>query len=370
MKRPALGLTLALLCLLLSAHAAASKETWTKVTTRNFTLVGNASEKEIRQVATRLEEFREGFSRVFNKARTNTFIPTTVIVFKDYDSYRPFNPGENSGYFQAGEDVNYITLAVRQPPGIINDPFETIYHEYTHLLVKNNMTGVPAWFNEGLAEYYSQFEVRKDGREIVLGKPIGYHVRRMREEKFLPLATLLAVDRDSPYYNEGSKRNVFYAESWALVHYLIANENAQRQGQFTRFLQLTGMGMRSESAFRAAFQNDFEAVEKELKAYVTRDSYVGRIIPLDTPLSSDAEVQSTPVSDAEAQAYLGDLLLHTNRLSDAEQYIQKALALDSKVPMAHASLGMLRFRQRRMADAQKELELAVADDSRNYIAHW
>ncbi|MGB8509609.1 MAG: tetratricopeptide repeat protein [Pyrinomonadaceae bacterium] len=355
---------------MLFVQAAAAKETWTKVTTKNFTLIGNASEKEIRGVATRLEQFREGFSRIFNRARMNTFVPTTVIVFKDYDSYKPFNPGANSGYFQAGQDVNYITLAVRQPYGVINDPFETIYHEYTHLLIKNNMTGVPAWFNEGLAEYYSKFEVQKDGMEVLLGKPIGYHVLRLREEKFLPLATLLAVDHDSPYYNERSKRNVFYAESWALVHYLIANENKGRQAEFTRFLQLLRTGVPSQTAFRTAFSTDFDLVEKELKAYVMRDSYVGRIIPLGERLSSDASTQSAPVTDAEAQGYLADLLLHTNRLTEAETYVQKALALDPKLPMAHATLGMLRFRQRRIADAQKELEIAVADDSRNYLAHY
>ena len=32
---------------------------------------------------------------------------------------------------------------------------------------------------------------------------------------------VLAVDRDSPLYNERDKAGVFYAESWALLHYLL-----------------------------------------------------------------------------------------------------------------------------------------------------
>ena len=42
----------------------------------------------------------------------------------------------------------------------------------------------------------------------------------LRSEPWIPLATLLAVDHSSPYYNEKSHAGMFYAESWALVHML------------------------------------------------------------------------------------------------------------------------------------------------------
>jgi hypothetical protein len=58
MRRTRLLLLFALICLLAAAHAAPAKDTWTSVRSKNFYLVGNASEKEIRQVATRLEQFR------------------------------------------------------------------------------------------------------------------------------------------------------------------------------------------------------------------------------------------------------------------------------------------------------------------------
>ena len=79
-------------------------------------------------------------------------MPTTVIVFKNDDSYRPFKPNENTaGYFQPGPDVNYITLKLGKELGSEQDPFTIIFHEYTHLLVKNTSGNVPTWFNEGLA---------------------------------------------------------------------------------------------------------------------------------------------------------------------------------------------------------------------------
>ncbi|HKB89316.1 MAG TPA: hypothetical protein VKC60_02240, partial [Opitutaceae bacterium] len=90
--------------------SAQAKDTWTLVHSKNFTLVGNASEKDIRQVATRLEQFREAFILLLKGAKFETPVPTTVVVFKSASSYKPFNVGNNAGYFQKGDDVNYITL--------------------------------------------------------------------------------------------------------------------------------------------------------------------------------------------------------------------------------------------------------------------
>src|SRR5437660_10664677 len=148
-----LGISIALL--VTSAGASATGEdAWASVHSKNFTLVGNASEKDIRLVANRLEQFRQVFSLVFATITINSPVPTTVIVFKSDSSYKPFKVNPNvAGYFQPGEDVNYITLTTEKSSD--EQPFRTIFHEYVHLLVENTMGAtVPLWFNEGLAEYY------------------------------------------------------------------------------------------------------------------------------------------------------------------------------------------------------------------------
>src|ERR1041384_8584461 len=97
------------LCLLIviSQHTpVAAKDTWVSVRTKNFFMLGNASEKDIRKVALKLEQFREVFTRLFPKMRFNTPVPTTVVVFKNDSSYAPFKPGPNTaGYFQPGPDA-------------------------------------------------------------------------------------------------------------------------------------------------------------------------------------------------------------------------------------------------------------------------
>src|SRR5207248_5504833 len=322
-------ITLAVGVLTIAGHQTAqAKDTWISVHSQNFTLIGNASEKDIRQVAARLEQFRDVFTRLFAGAKFETPVPTTVIVFKSMGSYKPFNPGNNAGYFQKGEDVNYITLT----NDATQNPFSVIYHEYVHLLVDNTSGNVPAWFNEGLAEYYSTLSI-EEGRKVHLGELIPYHLMALREGKLYPLRTLFAVDHYSPEYNEGSKRGMYYAESWALVHYLILGNNGQRLPQLGKFLQLLNSGRTIDEAVSEAFQTDVLTLEKELKKYIEGHTFRMQIATFERKLEFDSEFTTSPLSEADAQAYLGDLLLHVNRLNDADTRLQQALSLDQKQPM-------------------------------------
>ena len=367
--------TATLVCLLLLSAPfvveTSAKETWTRVRSKNFTLVGNAGEKDVRQVATRLEQFRDVFSRLFSRARLNTHVPSTVVVFKSHGAYKPFAPPGSAGYFQAGEDVNYIALSTEQRVGDEDDPFHVIFHEYTHLLVNNNVRSgeVPAWFGEGLAEFYSTFRI-EENRKVTLGIPISNHVHFLRQEKMIPLRTLFAVDHSSPFYNERDKRGVFYAQSWALMHYFLLGRNERRQQQFAEYMKKVDGVLSPEEAFQQVFGTETEAIEKELRNYVKQSSYQIRTFEFEKPLEFDSEMTSAPISEAEAQAYLGDLLLHSHQLDRAETYLQKAAQLDPKLTMAHTSLGLLRVRQDRFADARQFLERAVGSNTQNYLAHY
>jgi len=363
--RRASCLVFAVLLACVAGPAIQAKDNWISVRTRNFLLVSNAGEKDVRQVATKLEQFREVFTKLFATAKFTSPVPTTVVVFKSMGSYKPFALPNAAGYFQKGEDVNYITLSTDPT----QDPFSTIYHEYVHLLIDNTSGNVPAWFNEGLAEYYSAFAIEED-RKVHLGELIPYHLMTLREGKLYPLRTLFAVDHYSPEYNEGSKRGMFYAESWALVHYLILGNNGQRLPQLGKFLQLLGTGLAIDDAFSQAFQSDIPTLEKELKKYVEGHSFRMQVATFERRLEFDNEFTTSPVSEADAQAYLGDLLLHVNRLTDAETRLQQALSLDSKQPMALASLGILRARQGRFDEAKKDLQEAANANSGNYLVHY
>jgi len=146
--------------------------------------------------------------------------------------------------------------------------------------------------------------------------------------------------------------------------------NGERRTQLSTFIQLVGSNVAIEEAFKRAFQTDIETMEKELKKYIAGHTFRMQVVTFERKLEFDSEFTVAPLTEGHAQAYLGDLLLHLNRLSDADTRLQQALALDAKQPMALASLGILRARQGRFDEARKTLQEAVAGNSSNYLAHY
>lgn len=370
----ALTIVFCLLAVVPAHHPALAKDNWTSVRSKNFFLVGNAEEKEIRQVAVRLEQFRDVFSRLFPRMAFTSPVPTTVIVFKSDSSYKPFRPVADgkriavAGYFQPGRDVNYITLTTENRG---EDSYTTIFHEYVHLLVNNTLgkTSVPPWFNEGIAEYYSTFDI-EDDRKVYLGKLISHHLELLRTSQLVPLDKLFAVDYYSLERNKHNARGLFYAQSWALIHYLIQGNEGKRRPQLGTFVNLLRQNTPLETAFRQAFQTDYAGMLKEFQNYIQRHSYQIQIALFEKKLEFDSEMTTAPVSEAEALAYLGDLLYHIHRPEDAEPKLQEALALDPKLAMAHASLGMVFMEQKKIPEARAQLEQAIAENSTNYLLHY
>ena len=112
-------------------------------------------------------------------------------------------------------DKNYILLRLDAQGA---HPFATVYHEYTHFMMRNASDWIPLWLNEGLAEFYQNTDIQD--KEVLLGEPNSDDILYLRQNRLLPVITLLKVDQTSPYYHEEQKGSVFYAESWALTHYI------------------------------------------------------------------------------------------------------------------------------------------------------
>ncbi|MGI9034665.1 MAG: tetratricopeptide repeat protein [Pyrinomonadaceae bacterium] len=361
---------LLIVCLFLFVPVSA-KDEWIMVQSKNFKLIGNAGDKDLRRVATKLEQFREVFRLVFSGINFTSSIPTNVVVFKNGSAYKPFKPkradGKTdefvAGFFQPGEDVNYITLSTE---GEDARTFEVIFHEYVHFLVNTNIgkSNVLPWFNEGLAEYYSTFAI-EDNQKVKLGVFKQNHINLLNGAKLLPLETLFAVSNYELLQQGNHSRSIFYAESWSLIHYFMQNGKSDELG---KFLQSLMKGTPPEKAFQDSFQMTYAQMEKQLNSYVAQNSYKYIYLTLKNKLVFDSEMQTTPLSEAQADAYLGDLLFHNHRAEDAEAFLQKSIALDANQSAAYITLGMIRFRQQKFDEAKDYFEKALSDDQKNSLA--
>jgi hypothetical protein len=111
-----------------------------------------------------------------------------VIVFPSDRAFNPFKPTYQgkpmaiAGLFVSNQNANHIAVLANSG----EDGLRIVFHEYAHLVVSNVMRNVPAWLSEGLAEFYSTYQVSDGGREAVLGRPIFDH-RHCRLADVVPL---------------------------------------------------------------------------------------------------------------------------------------------------------------------------------------
>src|SRR5688572_25181861 len=351
-----------------------TRDQWRSVRTNNLFVIGNADPEKLRQVAAWLEFFHSAFARLVSRNVLDASVPTTVILFRDEASFAPFKPlyqgrpANVAGFFQPGDDVNYIAISLDASE---RDPFSTAFHEYVHLHLKDNVPGAPLWLNEGLAEFYGTMQF--SGGEATLGVPLNHYIRLLREQEMLPLSTLFSIGTSSPHYNEQDKSGVFYGQSWALVHYLMlgGSGGSNRQEQFKRFLSQVSRGDAATRALEDSFGMSVAVLENELKAYLRRGEFSAMRIATADPqaYASYTAMQRSSLTEGEANYYLGDLLFHINREADAERYFKQAIALEPSLLPAHAALGLIYVYQRRYADAKKHLQRAT-EGQQSYLVHY
>jgi tetratricopeptide (TPR) repeat protein len=361
------------LCLCVQVFGAGE---WTSVRSKNFNVAGEVTETELRTVAERLEQFREVFGQLFPQFGADSKARANVIIFRDADSYRPFKPKKPdgspddgiAGYFLAGETVNYITLAMR---GGKTDPFHTIFHEYIHFLLKSR-TGkndLPPWLAEGLAQYYETLQITADNKVVLGGAPQG-RLGMLRRGVLLPVSELFSAERTTVHGTASVQRSMFYAHSWLLVHYLLNQGPGRAQDRLERFLRLLAEDASTETALKQVFAIESSQLNDILREYLLQPELPVSIEPVPIKPAGNGEQSAVKISDALAKAYLGDLLHHMNRLSEAETYLREAIAADNKVSLAHSSLGLLLIRQEKFAEAARHLEIAIAGGSADYFVYF
>jgi tetratricopeptide (TPR) repeat protein len=320
----AIGVVGLLLCLTVVVPAEAQ---WRRIDSPNFVVMGDVGESNLRDVAVKFEAFREMLSRLLGESLIATPVPTVVFVFPHDRAFTPFKrmfegkPVEAAGLFVPRRDINYILIVSDGRP----DRFRVVFHEFVHLVVSNTGKRVPVWLNEGLAELYSTFEIYKGGREALLGSLIDHHLAQLNEMPLLPLDQLLAVDHDSPLYNEGNRRSLFYAQSWALTH-LIMLGGTQRTNELGAYVNQLSQGVPAKQAWQQAFGT--ADIARELDNYVRRQDFKGYRFKFSDKVAS-FDAAATKMSRANSEALLADYLVRQQRLDEAARRVAEAAKLDA-----------------------------------------
>jgi tetratricopeptide (TPR) repeat protein len=366
-KRLSLLVTLLLPVL---APARDKPETWIEVRSPHFSVVSNSNEKQARRVADQFERMRSVFHTLFPQISIDTLGSITVLAIKDEKDFRALEPAEYlakgqlklGGLFLRGPDKNYVLLRLDAEG---EHPYAVVYHEYTHFLLSKS-DWMPLWLNEGLAEFYQNTDIRD--KDVALGQPSPQNLTLLITNRLMPLATLLAVDHSSPYYHEENKGSIFYAESWALTHYLEQKDYHGKTQHLTEYARLLAQNVDPITAATRAF-GDLKQLQATLEAYVRQASFTYFKLTEATAVD-DAAFQSQILAAPQADAVRADFLTYNQRTADARALLDRILQEDPNNVLAHETMGLLEFRERHIDQARNWYAQAVKLDSQSYLAHY
>ena len=266
-----------LLVALLGTFAAARghPENWLEVRTPRFTIVTNTSEKQGRRIAVQFERMRAIFRQAYPELGDDPESPVIVLAVKSKDQFRALEPSlyvstkalPLHGMFVRASEKDYILMRLDAEAG---NPYPVVYHEYTHVFLRQADEQLPLWLNEGFAEFYQNSEIYD--KKVLLGEPNQEHLTFLGQQKLLPLSLLFSVNEKSPYYLEEKKGAIFHAECWALIHYLMLKDYVEKTSTVPEYIGLVNQHIDPVTAAIRVF-GDLSKLQQNLQTYIDRRAF-------------------------------------------------------------------------------------------------
>jgi tetratricopeptide (TPR) repeat protein len=344
---------------------------WVEVRTAHFVVASNASEVQARGVAVDFEQIRSLFHTTFPELRVDPAQPIVIVAARDEATMRTIAPEEwggeehirPSGLFHSDGEKDYVVLRLDAQG---TTAYHTVYHEYTHALLHLNFSQIPLWLSEGVAEFFGNSTVGP--QEARTGTADKTHLYILSKNEWLPMETLLKVRGDSPYYNEKNPASIFYAQSWAVTHYLLLDPEARREQLLQKFLRnWSGSGDRVRAGSEAF--GDLGRFGETVKRYVRQANWrAGVALPGQANSGGDARVRT--LAAAEVLALRGDFFVHRKQMEAARPLLEQGVELGPEIAATHEALGFYDFRNGDFAAADEEMGKAISLGSTSFMPFY
>ena len=311
------------MALLLAACVSAPvhEQSWQEVRTRHFDISSSLGTNETQQLAEDLENFRSGVEYLVDAKLPAPALRTRVYAFDGRRVVRPFDRRGVSGYFLPSLDGGWIVL--RTGGGWRHDATTELRFEFARYLFRNREgLDLPLWYDEGFGQFASTLEPVEGGIEVGLARPDFIHLLRDR----LHLSVEGLIQLQDLTQQTAREREIFDAESWALVHYLTfeSGSPAQARQRFRHYLDQVERGTSFRIALESSFGEGPAQIKKGVSRYVREKSFHSMVLRLPPRATRNPEPRTLEAPNARAR--LGWLAIELGRPETASRYFDMTLA--------------------------------------------
>jgi tetratricopeptide (TPR) repeat protein len=335
------------ICVLTCATLGRAETKWIRMQSPNFEVYSAAGERDTRDTLRYFERVRDFFLQANNHAPEKP-VPVYVVIFGSEKEYAPYRFNQfATAYYHSGADRDYIVMS---RPGEAAAQIAT--HEYVHLLARHAGHTYPPWLGEGLAELYSTFQSLGD--KVMVGAMIPGRLQALNTEKWVPLATILTADRNSPYYNEKDKAGSLYNEGWALVHML--QLTPEYGTKVLTAVSAIASGTPSVTALEQTYGKPLSAIEKDLQLYIRGNQFRALQYPVKLDQAKD-QFPASPAPMFDVKLALANLVTSGGD-QESQKRLEELRQEDPKRAEPWAGLAYLAWRQQKMPEAVEDFAQA------------
>lgn len=322
---------------------------WRTLETPGFSVLAEGNERQVRQIAAKVEAFRNAVRQVFRAARLDALVPTTLVVFDSESSFSPFKPLSNGrriswvgGYALLEPDVNYLVLA-RSRQLVQTD--EIVFHEYMHYVLQRTFATLPHWYNEGVADFFGTFAGTEWDARPIIGRPNAYRMQVLRKEGLLPIRGMFVDATSTRLQRDLTTR--FYATAWLMAHYFLMDP-ARQQGLLA-ILGALSSGSTVDAAVQKGLGITVDRLDQDLRNYVQRPSLPAVGVSVESDAFANLPVNQA--TEAEVARVHGDLLVRLGALDRADALLKKAAGRAADDDGLRTLMARLRIAQARPDEA-------------------
>lgn len=356
---------------------AASDRPWVEVTSPHFVVVSDAGEGTARKVGWQFEQVRAVLQKLWPWAHVEFDRPVIVFAARNEQALKELVPAywEKKGgtrpasVFVTGADRHWVALRadVPEPDSTQANPYFQTYWSYVYLVLNASFVKpLPLWVARGTSDFFANTIVRD--KDIQVGRVPRWHLDTLGRTALLPLATVSAVDRQSPYMTREAEVEVFEASAWAYVHYLTFGEKGANRDRFNRFLLALETGKKPDEALRECY-GDLAKVETAVRYYAGNSAFLYQQLDLDINVSSQG-FRLRPLAAPEATAAKAALHAAMGRPVEARALAQEAIRANAALAAPYEVEGILCDRESKKDGARAAYAKAVDLESRNAYAYY
>ncbi|MBI5083901.1 MAG: tetratricopeptide repeat protein [Acidobacteria bacterium] len=327
---------------------------WLKLESGRWELLTDAGPKTGSAVLSRLLEIDAAF-RATGWQRPDAAPAVRIVLFRraqDFDAFRTAT--NNNGLFQPAAGRDLIVLA-----DIGEDTLRAARHEYVHLALHHSTGPLPQWLEEGLAEYFSTLApgTQSAAGKAIAGRPVQAHLELLNRESWMEPSLFASVGNRDPVYTDSRASTLFYAQSWALTHFLFRAPSPR--DRITAFQQAIRAGKSQQAAFAETFNLGFPEAIAAARAAVAARQLPEREVALGLLPQPSAYIV-TGLSDLDARLARADALLDCGKTAEAESAYSEIAKKWPTHPAPVAGLGYAALRRSSYDAARANLERAMA----------